>query len=420
MTLLQPSRSLAVLLVFAGLLSCQGLQAADWSIVPAVELRTEFDSNINYSYRSRLKDYILSLRPGADFNYATESALLQGRVGLKGFHFISNSNLDTVDQNYQINGRYQFTPRLGLGLKASYISDTTMEEEYLASGLTLGRTTRTSYGVTPNLFVGVSEKLITSLGYDFNRVNYESPHYRNYLTHTVNWSNEYQCANQKTTLSSTLLVRDTTYVANNDNYRSLGTYVGLTHKFSDTWQVTAIGGMNFTWTKYRTVVYGVSYFPVTVIIPGLPPIVVDYPLLIRLQKVQKESAVTPYFDLRTVKRWDRGSVSAGFMRDQSASGYGTLYQFSRANASVTYRYTERMSVTLGGYYYHSNRAVQRGGSKETSLNLTPTLSYQLTEKFTLTSGYTFGWRENEVSDKTTHRHNVWLSLNYTYPWHFHR
>ncbi len=106
------------------------------------------------------------------------------------------------------------------------------------------------------------------------------------------------------------------------------------------------------------------------------------------------------------------------MRDQSASGYGTLYQFSRATASVTYRSTERFSVRLAGYYYHSNRSVQRGASKETSLNLTPTLSYQLTEKFRLTSGYTFGWREDEVYNKTTHRHNVWLTLNYTYPWHF--
>ena len=81
--------------------------AADWSIVPSITQRSEFNSNLNMSPTNVLSDYIFSLSPAADFNYTTEISQLKGHLGLQGQHYISHGNLDHIDQNYQINGRYQ-------------------------------------------------------------------------------------------------------------------------------------------------------------------------------------------------------------------------------------------------------------------------------------------------------------------------
>ncbi len=88
--------------------------AADWSVVPSVTQKSEFNSNINLTYYSPISDYIFTLTPAADFNYTTEITQLQGHLGLSGQHYITNSNLDHIDQNYQINGKYQATPKVNL------------------------------------------------------------------------------------------------------------------------------------------------------------------------------------------------------------------------------------------------------------------------------------------------------------------
>ncbi len=111
--------------------------AADWSLVPSVTQKSEFNSNLNLTYSSPDQRLHFYLTPAADFNYTTEITQLQGHLGLSGQHYITNSNLDHIDQNYQINGRYQATPKVNLSLNSLYIVDTTLLQELLASGLVI-------------------------------------------------------------------------------------------------------------------------------------------------------------------------------------------------------------------------------------------------------------------------------------------
>lgn len=112
-----------VILIIVG--TCKLAGAADWSIVPTISQRSEFNSNLNMSPTNILSDYILSVTPVVDFNYTTEIAQLQGHLGLLGQHYITHDDVDHIDQNYQINGRYQPTPRVNLSLNSSYTNDPT-------------------------------------------------------------------------------------------------------------------------------------------------------------------------------------------------------------------------------------------------------------------------------------------------------
>ena len=50
--------------------------AAEWTLVPSVTQKSEFNSNINLTYNSPISDYIFTLTPAVDFNYTTTITLV--------------------------------------------------------------------------------------------------------------------------------------------------------------------------------------------------------------------------------------------------------------------------------------------------------------------------------------------------------
>ena len=53
-------------------------QAADWSVVPQVDLGAKYDSNINFNFIGRQHDFIFDTAPSVDLNYASEATKLTG------------------------------------------------------------------------------------------------------------------------------------------------------------------------------------------------------------------------------------------------------------------------------------------------------------------------------------------------------
>jgi predicted porin len=397
------ARTLLAATLFLAVVGPQPGGTADFAILPTVNLKTEFDSNLNFSFRTRLKDYILTLNPTIPFRYATEAGFVEGRVALKGMHFITHSNLDTVDQNYEMSSAYQITPRLNLSFGASYVVDSTMEEELLASGLIIGRTGRNAVRAAPGLSYVLSERWKASLGYDFSQVTYDNPRLRNYLIHSVKLSPSYQFPNEKTSLVGVCNTRFTEYT-DGDQYTTLGTYAGVQHQFSATWFASLFAGANFSWMSYRTLVF--DFFGTPVAVPT--------------RKLREQSSINPYFELSTTKNWEKFSLTGGYSRDQSAASAGTIYETNRAYLTMAVKITEKCRSSLKGEFYLSQNIQQQTSYQQLSYRVAPEISYQLTEKLFLSSNYSFQWRENQQTNfnQNSHRHNVWLTLTYNYPLHY--
>ena len=269
--------------------------AADWSLVPSVTQKSEFNSNINLTYYSPISDYIFTLTPAVDFNYTTEITQLQGHLGLNGQHYITNSNLDHIDQNYQINGKYQATPKVNLSLNTSYIVDTTLLEELLASGLVINRSPRTSIMANPGMTYAITERLSSLVNYNFNRVLYQAPQYIDYTTHQIGLSFNYLLKNERTTLSNTNLVRETLYPGGN-SYKTLGIYLGGNHKFREDWDFNLLGGLNINKSDFATQVLDFSQFPYFTTVQ---------------QKRVTHTKGTPFFNVSTTRRWTNLRITAG-------------------------------------------------------------------------------------------------------------
>lgn len=387
-----------------GMLAAGFAEAADWSIVPTVVQRSEFNSNLNYSFNNVISDYIFTLQPAAEFNYTTEITRLQGRLGLTGLHYLTHSELDHIDQNYQINARYQAAPRLNLSLNSTYISDSTLQEEILASGLVMSRTPRQYIQIGPGLTYNLTERLLGTISYNFNRVMYDDPDFINYTGHQAGLTFTYLCRNEKTTLINNNIIRGTYYPGGND-YKSLGFYAGVNHKFTERWDVNFMGGVNVSFYNFDTQVADFSLFPFFV--------------LVKTQRI-KSSDVTPYVSISTNYRWTSLTVSGGFSRDQSPSAYGGVYEVNRIYLSCGYNITERLRAGLSGSYYLSNISSQSTSNENSFYSISPTFTYQITEKMSVTPGYSYSGREDITGDQSAHTHMAWLQFSYTYPIHYQR
>ena len=393
--------ALGLLLAIFALIAILGVgNAANWEIVPSVTARTEFDTNLNYAYIAPQSDYIFSLMPAAAFNYNTDIAQLQGRLGWTGWHYLSNGQLDHIDQNYQLNGWYQVTPRWKLSLNTAYITDTSIAQELLTSGLVITRTPRESIQAAPAVTYALTERLSATANYNFNQVNYTSQLYQNYTTHQAGLLLQQLLKNEKTTLIGNFIANQTNYPALNTTFKYLGFYLGADHKFSPDWEITLIGGVNLTFMDYRTLVTSLPQFPY-----------VTY----TQQAMTHQTSAEPYVNLTVIRRWTNLSVAGGYSRSQSPSAYGTISDMNQLFLNLAYNFTEKWSGSLNGFYTLSDQINTRTSYQSSFLAVGPQLSYQLTERLTLSPGYNFGLNDNITSNRTANNQIVWLMLTYTQP-----
>ncbi len=377
--------------------------AADWSVIPSIKARTEFNSNLNYDFTNKVSDYIFTAQPAVDFNYTTEISQLQSRLGLTGMHYLSHGNIDHIDQNYQINGQYRITPRWNLSLRSAYIVDTTLQEELTASGLIMTRTPRQSIAVGPAVAYNITERLAATVNYNLYRVNYQDPRFRNYTSQLVGLRLDFPLKNQKTVLQGNIIGRQTRYSAGSDLFRSLGIFAGANHKFTENWEVNLLGGVNISFLDFNTQVQDFSQFP--------------FFITVRTARY-KRTEVGPFVTLATTRRWTNITVTGGYSRNQSASGLGTISDLNSLFLSMKYDFSERLSGVFLANYYLSKQVSQGNDFQNDYYSFSPQLTYRVTEKMSTSVGYSFSTRDDLTRERSASAHIAWLLLNYSYPIHY--
>jgi hypothetical protein len=387
--------------------------AADWSIVPSISQRFEYNSNFNTTPTGKLDDFISTTNPSAAFNYVTEATNVQGTLGISQLLYVKNTGYNHTDQNYQINAQQMVTPRLNVFLNTSFISDSTAQQEFLTSGLIITRTPRLSFTAGPGMSYALTERSSAVLNYNFNKVTYQpvqntqAQNFQNFSTQSVSMVYQYLLS-EKTTLSNTVSGTESTYTGStNSDYKSLLYSLGVQHNYSANWAFNVAGGVNYSWYSNNSQIASSGQFPNFVSVP-----------------TQKQTGTnfSPYFNLGATRRWTNLSISGSLLRNQSASAYGYIAQVNSASLNASYNFTERLTGSLGGGYSLSTQSSNRSQNQTNGLNVSSGLSYLITEKLTAAAGYTFSsqlYGGNNLS--TSSNANVstgWLMLSYAYPIHY--
>ncbi len=387
--------------------------AADWSVVPAISQRIEYNSNFNTTATNKLSDFIFTTNPSAAFNYVTEATSLQGTLGISQLLYVKNTGYDHTVQNYQINAQHMVTPRLNVSLNTSFISDSTAQQEFLTSGLTITRTPRLSFTAAPGMSYALTERSSAVLSYNYNKVIYQAvqntqgQNFQNYWTQAVSLAHQYLLS-EKTTLSNTVSGTESMYTGStSSDYKSLLYSLGVQHNYSPRWTFNVAAGVYYSWYSTNSQIVSFGGFPNFVIVP-----------------TQKQTGTnfSPYFNLAATRRWTNLSITGSFVRNEQASAFGYISQVNALSLAMNYQFTEKLTGILSGSYSLSSQSSNTSQNRNNYYTVGPQLTYQITERLTASPGYSFSnqnYGGNNISGgSSAHVHNVWLLLTYAYPIHY--
>ena len=102
-----------------------------------------------------------------------------------------------------------------------------------------------------------------------------------------------------------------------------------------------------------------------------------------------------------------GAVSYGLTPDDNGDFQNSL-NFS---AAVSHTINDLTSVRLGGQYVLADSAIN-GSLSNTTLSISPSLSYTLARDWQMTASYQFVWQDNENGD--AYQNAVYLTLSRNY------
>src|SRR5258707_11153005 len=122
-------------------------QAAEWSMEPSVDLRGEYDDNVNFTSRPHPSVWAIKFSPDVKFSGATEALDVTGRIRVNVNRYFGENGLDTTEYITSLHSSYK-TERHLLGLNIEAVRGCTPMQE--AAGNGGGEKPRAPNGVNAN------------------------------------------------------------------------------------------------------------------------------------------------------------------------------------------------------------------------------------------------------------------------------
>jgi outer membrane protein assembly factor BamA len=376
--------------------------AQDVTFIPSIDLRGEYDDNVLYTRTYETGDFITRVKPALKMDYATELLKVTSNVAVDIFRYMDETDLDTENQDYGLDGRYQITERWSLSGNCSYVKDTTLESELETTGLADIRQERKRYGGGGGLTYQISEVADAGVDYSHSKTVYEYELSTDYDLDSIALFYNRRLGNQLDMLTFQPYYSwyDST-ASKVDNY---GLSIGWLHPFSETFSITAFGGARYTKTKYM---YQILSFE---IIEGI-----IYPEYVKVD--EKDGSWGATADIAMKKTGETYTTSIGYNRDLSYTSYGEPIDSDRIYFRGDKRLTERLRASLAGSLYFNKSQGESENRDERYYSISPSLGYNLTEYHSLRLGYDYQQSLNKilVTDRRADRNRVWLALQFKFP-----
>ncbi len=393
--------TVALLLVFLlPLLRPTAVWSAEVSWLPSLSLRGEYDDNIAFENRDELDDYLATISPSLLFKYASERVKINSSLALDVLRYSDETDLNDEYQHYNLDGEYQLTEKLALTGQGSFIKDTTLESELEETGLVNFREDRRRYTLGGGFAYRLSERNSWQLNYNFVKTNYDGRENVDYESHTVSGTFQHQLANMRDFL---ILQPYYTYydsdVSKVDNY---GLVAGFEHPFSETLHLSLHSGARYTESSYDQ--WKVHWI--------FPPFV--YELVSQREHDNNWGWLADFSLKKTAERW---TAEIGYDRDLSFGSSGESIERNRFHFTGDYKINTRFRARLTTSLYYTESDSDYSDEDSRYFNVTPSISYKLTERYSLVLAYSYAETYDKTLDSNRHydRNRVWLSLDFHFP-----
>jgi hypothetical protein len=366
------------------------VKAAEYDAVPSLDLQTTYDDNV---YFKEVDDFIFRIAPALKLGAQTERTNVQVRAIVDILEYYDYSELDHVDQKYDLSFATKPSVVWDVGVSGTYFDDYTFRSALEESGLIADRAQRRGGLVEPFFSVALNDQNKLRGDYTCTNVQYSTGTYPDYWVHggAVYWFRDLR--NEKSRVITLVRVSRADYeqVLGDVSQQTYQGMLGFEHRFSETVAITLLAGGAYMESEHLQL-------EVT-------------PSLSLTTTTVNEYDSTYVVDGTFRCKEERTSLFINANRDVDASTYGENILRERIRAGLGFQWTEKMKLNLEGSYYHGETKGVYQKEEYQTASVRPYISYRIGKDFFLRVGYRYTWTENQITDTKQDRNRVWIMLS---------
>lgn len=377
------SECFAVCIILCAMIT-PALAHAENTLVPFLSLTGAYDDNLFFSRSNTVDDFLVTVAPGITWEHRSELLTVKSSNIVEIDRYLDEKDLDTEKYDLALEGVYRFLPRWEGSWLLSYIKDTTLDRELQEeTGFLIERSDRERYEAGGGISYEVSPVSSVGATYSFTGKDYESETLVDFDRHLVGLSYSRKLKTQSDTISVL-----PTYSSRDSDLNTIDEYsLGLAwdHNFSPIWKLHTLLGVRYDEIDFKR--------------GG--------------EDIDDWGVIVDAF-LRRIGR--TSSLTIGLRRDTRVTGRGTPVEVDRLYFRTAYSLTERLEAGFFGQLFVNRRLGESFSADSRYFELRPTLGYNITRNHKLILSYRYSNDyEEDLSDRTADRNEVWLTLNLTFP-----
>lgn len=358
--------------------------ANDVTLVPSLRISGEYDDNVFFNSTDEVDDYLTIISPGLTFDYATELLNLQSLIVVDFLRYFDETELDTENQRYDLNGRYQLASKWNIAGNFSYIKDTTLESELEETGIVHLREDRKRYNAGGGLSYQMTELTDLNFNYTHTVTRYDSEDNVDY-----DYDNFSLLCNRKLKNQLDVLTVRTNYSIFDSDEEKTNNYellLGWFHKFSETLDLNASAGPRYTRQNFN-------------------------------DDREDEDSWGTTVDISLNKRGETSSATIGYSRRIWNNADGDLVETDRIYARAKQRIIGRLGVGFVAGLYFTSQEDDSDNDDTRYYILNPSLYYMLTENHSIELAYSYQneLEESRPKDLESERNRIWIAFHFNFP-----
>ncbi|MEQ1847676.1 MAG: hypothetical protein ABL983_19085, partial [Nitrospira sp.] len=375
--------------------------AAEWSAAPSLSVKGVYNSNLLLSGGN---NEVIGhwVTPDLKFKGATENFEVQGETRADFIHYYGSNERELTNLYFPLRASYRLD-RHSFEFDGGFTRDNTLVGELQRTGLVLGFTQRSMWTAMPTWKIGITERLSWKSGYHFMDAQYQDGSrlgFANYQVHGVNAGPTYHLTelDEVSLTGEYNLVRIPSVGLESTYYGAQGSWV---HDFGNQLIGSISGGSRL-----------VSSAQDVPAIPGILGILLGRS---RDRTLTSEEVVWVYRgSLR--KQFERTTVQIDGSREINPSGFGRLLQTDRVGGSLSHSISESINLSVSGALYFVSGLSTTEGSRPlprtTFFSVSPTLSWQFAQWWSVAVSYTYAERAVDDLDQRYNSNSTFIMLTY--------
>lgn len=363
------------------------LEAKSLLISPSIGVKGEYDNNVAFVPTEVEDDFIATVSPGAALTIGSELVDIKSNVAIDFLRYLDNTDLDTVNQLYELNGTYRSTPRWSfLGL-VSYVKDTTLDSQLLETGRVSARENRRRFDIDGGIAHKLTEASNIEFNYHFKHVNFDSDIYVDYKRNSVALSYNRKLQDQINTIGA----QTAYYYRDSDvsDLHEINQLLSLEHLFTPKIRLFLSAGVSYSEQEYKNDQSTDKYW-------------------------------MPIGDGFIRWQGENSAYTLGYRKDIRTDTNGRALDVDRIYCRLRHNLSERWGVSLIGTIYLSEEIDKSGDKGSIFFNVDPSIFYKLTENHTLHLTYKYSVekdRERE-DDQISTRNQIGIRIEFNFPKQF--